>query len=413
MCVSINDVNSNAKTDGGNSDPRKYNGGQLYITPKFAGKPTGNLCINVDWLTLSLKGNIEQIKGDDEYVIDDVIALVRENRKLPNHDYFYRVYLHGEPFGELCTQVSEGSVMEKSNPNLSSFRFENHILYQSEIVVRAEYVFDKLGVRVHGVSRMDIAVDGGNFIADFKECIEGRWERVGRAKHSIYGGSRKQFAEGFYVGSGASEKRVMGYNKSKEMEVKHKAGKPLKTYIIETWKNAGIDVTKDVERLELKLKSQAFKQVRDFKWTMIENSEYLAGVMKSFLCRFYEFVECDGDSNVTRKNRIQPVDWSYFDAVDVERVSKKSKPNPVWSVKQTIRFLMMVQFSDITQKVQGDIFGEIEKCRDFAEMFGVVEWFERKLPEWERQYQYHDEIRRIVMATRRRNASQSTMFTMA
>jgi len=415
MCVSTDIQKFNLRTEGGNSDPRKYNGGQLYINPKFGGKSTKNMCINVDWLTLSLDGKIEVIRGNSEYVIDDVIALVREERRLSNHDYFYKVYVHGEEFGELCTQVSEGSVMARANPNLSSFRFSNHILYQENVVVRAEYLFEKLGVRVHGVSRMDIAVDGGNFLADFRECVEGNWERVGRAKHSIFGGSRKQFAEGYYIGSGKSEKRLMGYNKSKEMQDKHKSGKPLKTYILEAWKNAGIDMTKDVERLELKLKSQAFKQVKNFDWTMMENSQYLAGIMKSFLNRFYEFVECSKDTNVTRKNRIQAVDWAYFGAVDVERVRKKNKPNPVWSVKQAIRFLMMVQFSDVTRKKQGDIFGEIERCRDFAEMFGVVEWFDRKVPEWERQHEYHDEVRRIVMSTRNshRKRGSSAMFTNA
>jgi len=412
MCVSIDIEKSNLRSDVGNSDPRKYNGGQLYIDPKFGGKSTGKYCINVDWLTLTLRNKID-VDGGEQYTFDDSIVLVRENRNLSNFKYFYNVYLHGEHFGELCTSVRDGSFM---NDELSTFRVLNHILYQKNWVVRLEYIIDKMGCKVNNVTRLDVAVDGGNFIADFQETMQGEWERVGRAKHKLVGGAKSRFCEGFYIGTGSSEKQITGYNKSKEIRDKHKQGAPMKKYIIDMWAANGLDLTQDIERLEIKLKSKAFKRLKEFDWTKLESTQYMAGVMKSFFKRFYEFTERSNDSNVTRKEKIQAVDWSYFDSVEIERVPKVKKPNAVWGAMRAITFCMMEQFADITADVQADFFSESDRCRRMAERYNIVDWFQRKVPDWMTAYDYHEVLRDAIKSTRKERqnvAVPAAMFTNA
>jgi len=182
------------------------------------------------------------------------------------------------------------------------------------------------------------------------------------------------------------------------------------------WAANGLDLTQDIERLEIKLKSKAFKRLKEFDWTKLESTQYMAGVMKSFFKRFYEFTERSNDSNVTRKEKIQAVDWSYFDSVEIERVPKVKKPNAVWGAMRAITFCMMEQFADITADVQADFFSESDRCRRMAERYNIVDWFQRKVPDWMTAYDYHEVLRDAIKSTRKERqnvAVPAAMFTNA
>lgn len=388
--VSTDDSLDVVQMDGVKLKPYKYNGRQLYIRQENKVNP---LCISVDWFETTILGNfIDDIDNPKDVIsFGDDVYLVRDSKRNGGTRHFkfcYQLYLHGELFG-LINTVPRASILDS---NLSIIKIENYILYQSAWVIRFEYIIEKLGVSIHNISRLDIAVDGGNFLRDYEMLLSKHYKKVGRATMQTMHKHNGDI-EGFYIGSRSSDKLIRGYDKTDKLK------SDSKTYISEMWEANGFDLSEgspNIERLELTMRRDVIKQLVDFDYKMLENSKYLAGIMCTQLKGFYELVVNDGTKNVTRKKKIQVVDWSYFDAMEIEKLPKTNRPNVVWAVKRTVSFIMRESYAGLDElgtNLWDTAYNEsYERCKKY----GVVSWFESTLPKWKKEKEYHDLMRKKV-----------------
>jgi len=396
MATKLKETNDCFKYDDGVFlTPYKYNGGQLYIRPQ---KPNKTLLIGVDWFEFTVNGqfidSIENPKNILSFSDGDIVLIKDELR--PNgtkhFKYCYTAYLHGEKFGTINT-VPRSSVL---SPTVSIFKVENHILYQRGWVARTEFIMNELGVNLHNVTRLDIAVDGGQFLNDYKDLDKGVYKQIGRGTRSSH--YRGNELEGFYIGSRASEKYLRGYNKTKELKKSANKG-----YIKDFWTKNGLEHgedLEDVERLEITLKRKAMQRVKDFDMGRLEDASYLAGLMCSQVQKLYVFIENSGDSNASRRTKIQPVDWSYFDAVEVERLNKTNEPSVVWAAQQSVSFEMRESYAGLGE-IKGDLWEQaFSRCHSRCEKYGILEWFTNKVPKWQREKVYHEKMRLEVEKVR-------------
>lgn len=375
-----------------NLTPYKYNGGQLYQQDIHVVK----MLITVDWFECSTLGVFLDPKEPKDIICcSDEVYLVKDEKRAngtKHFENFYLVYLHGELFGSIRT-TPRSPVLD---PNLSIFKIENHILYQRGWIVRFDYVIEQVGIKVYNVSRLDVAIDGAGFMADYQNVISGKYKKVGRAKMStIHEPCGK--VEGFYIGSRSSPKFIRCYDKTKEL--RDNLGK---NYITQWWDDNDFFVGDKVERIELTIKNKGLKFIKDFNYADLEKPNYLAGIMEAIFKNFYQFKSVeDKDSNVSRIKKIDAIEWTYFNALDVDKLPKTNKPNVIWALQQTISFLMRESYAGL--EVRGENLWDTayEKCFDYAIKYGILDWFKSKLPKWEKEKKYHNQMRAEVAYARK------------
>jgi len=371
------------------------------------------MTISADWFQASVIGTIFKNPSPEDVVPfgDDVFLMKSEIGGNGNRffQYIYDIYLHGEKFATIQTMPREGSVLDSC---LSIMKIENHILYQRGWIARFDYVMDSLGVSFSHVTQLDVAVDcdSGRFLADYASLVSGQKMKFGKAKAATEHGTNFSI-EGGYVGSRKSDKFIKIYDKTEELnQCEHK------TYIREMWKANGLN-TDTVQRLELTVRRDMVKRIKDFDYTRLEDPNYLAGIMRSMLDGFYEFYTPDGDSNVSRKKKIQAIDWTYFETENVVKEPKTNKPNVVWYAQRAVTFDMRESYAGLELKNTDSLWSNAyARSYERCEKYGILDWFENRLVKWQKDKKYHDLMREKVSAVtfdrvfKRKSAAAFTEF---
>jgi len=314
--------------------PSKYNGGQLYKTAKKAAKYT----INADWLEVTLRGTIvpgyvEQ--APQELTFADgriVLKLARNGRGTQHYKFVYDVHIGNDPdpYATILTAPRPGGVLDDG---FNQMRVLNHELYREGWAAKVGEVIRGLDLTLNNVTRLDIAIDGGGFFEFFEKFDRGEYDKLGKAKYTIYKGGNRQL-EGFDWGGKTSDKHLTCYNKTKRIEKENKA------YISDFWKLNGLNIANDVERLELKMRGKGIKKIADpetgelgVDLSRLEDTQYLAGIFQSQCERYFEFTLPSKDKNVTRRERAHPIDWKAFEGLNMERLPTTKAPNEKWRAK--------------------------------------------------------------------------------
>lgn len=353
-------------------------------------KPGAKYCINVDWFQVTTRGiflKFDKYAEPEPVIFFDKgeIALERDQDRFGGTKHFkhvYKVFLHGEHFGEFVCTPRNPNILDK---HLCQFKIENHHLYSRGWVERVNYLFQSLGVVVNNVTRLDIALDGGGFFDIHEDYEKGFYDKLGKASIVTYRTGNRRLT-GFDVGRKSSSKRITCYNRTQKIRTDNKV------YIKAYWKRNNLDVSQDVERLELKLKAKAVKDIKDFDMNRLEDCAYLAGIMKAQMSNFYEFVERSTDSNVSRRERISAVDWDELTSERIEKVGEVRPPNVLWSLKRRISFDMLEYYAK-QETLAADLFDQVEsKNYELARSYGIEDWFIGKLRYWERQKEVHSLI---------------------
>ena len=373
----------------GKLNPYKVLQGSTLHQVQFTGENALNcpkMTINLDWCEMSFLGELGKPDQDGLIRFDDgsIILEKLDYAFTKRYNEGYRIYVDGEDFGRIEASPKNPNI----NPNLVKIQVNNHILYQRGWVDRLQYLSGWIGLEFNNVTRIDVAIDGGDFLGGFDGLIRERYGKVGKAKVAAVRTGKMEL-EGFYIGSAKSEKRIRGYNKSREI----KESGANKTYIPAFWKANGLDTTKDIERLEIVMKGKALRKVKGFDFRKLEDTRYLAGLAKCMVKGFYEFVDMGSDSNVSRGKRIQPVAWEYFDGVEVIREKKTNEPSVVWAVKQAVAFEMREAFSTRIKQNDRPYREAYDKCHERCKTYGILGWFDRKVKDWEKDAEYHRKIR--------------------
>ncbi len=264
-----------------------------------------------------------------------------------------------EPFATVITYPRKGGVLPDY---LSQIKVENRELYAMGWSARLLRLLSALRVEINNFSRLDIAVDSncvGNdpllglyytspFIGLYKRWKGGfiskkykGWENVGRAVYNQEHAVGRE-TTGFDWGKKSASKYLTAYVKSDRIEADDKC------YIADFWHLNGIKPGQRVERMELKLKTDAIKRTIEYVDGLadeknlgvdidrLENPAYLAGIMRAHLKGWFEFVVDQPDTNKTRRDNYDPVDWHDLDAELLGRIPTTKPTNEKWSAKMAI-----------------------------------------------------------------------------
>jgi hypothetical protein len=366
----------------------------------------------------------ENGEPSDVVILDKYIRLERRRSKCgkfpagsKSYSAQYDVKLNGEDVAILhaCSRFGR--------PELSQLKLANHLLYTGNWYCILEVILDALQAEINNVARIDIAIDGRGFLEQHltnRDLVRaGDLTKVGKAKSNIQEDGNYR-AEGFNVGTRKSGKMLTGYRKGETIQTAIYAGKNHKPYIIEAWAQSGLfrgSGFQDIERLELKLSAVALSQIKYFTVEKLRFPGYLANLFRVHCKNFYQWAEQGTDTNVTRMERIDPVEWSYFDAVEVEKVKAKPMRSALWSVRMTIsyhmreywtRFLIEEEWEDNPAAED-----QLSYCQTLADYYGITDWFNRKLPTWQKEREYHTAILEAIEAANIRRAIEAPQMAAA
>lgn len=376
--------------------------------------------IVLDWLEVTVKQIKEttyhEYDGEGQLVevipLNNNVHLLRQKNKSghnwkgsKSYSAFYSVFLHGEEVALLQT----GSRFGKHDQ--SQIKLLNHILYRKAWRSNLEAILEATQTELSNFTRIDVAIDGRGFIAQHLAHREGvrsgQLKKVGRAKTSII--EKGQYnCEGFNIGTRKSGKYLTGYEKGNLILNSKKSGRDHKPYIVQFWQDNSLisdpDKIEDIERLEMKLTSQALNKVKDLTLDSLEDTAFLAGLFELQCENFYQWVEAGADTNTTRakaKAIVHAVRWELFKVKQVVRDKVKKCKNALWGARMTISQLMREYYINTKYAfwescTQAE--AQMQYCKIMAERYGISDWFNHKLTSWKNDREHQQEILAAVRA---------------
>ena len=216
-------------------------------------------CINLDWLEVFALEPVD-CPHDAQYFRSRGYKVKERAYGTPQYRQMFTVFADGEEFLEVrrdpYSLKAEGGIFER---NACHIRLSNRTCYEEDPInhLRAFMVANDYTYR--SISRIDIALDFNVFDngEDPKHFIErymkGKVSKINQSRVSAHGEDTwsKRIFNSLKWGSPSSPVSTKLYNKTKELKEKGD-----KVYIRQQWEAAGLDMSRDVWRVEFSLSSQ-------------------------------------------------------------------------------------------------------------------------------------------------------------
>lgn len=345
--------------------------------------------INLDMLTFCAKGLVfkdSKEVGEEVFERGNFVFTKHTIKKGKveitgnfNYEYTYRIAeRHNEvlhDIGLLFTCVREGRVIDKE---LSKIEIDNNILYERGFSFRLCELLKALDVSFNNFTRIDIAIDGEGHLDNYRlYSTSDEYEKVGRAKVTTIQDAKCK-VETFYIGNRKSGKMVRGYCKSHEIEEKLLGGKANKEYIKEFWENNGLDVSNDIDRLEIELHRKPIEELsingRALGLADLEDTRVLASIAKNHIDKFYQFKKVDKEQkNRSRWERVDMVDWEQLEQVEMERKRVVYQKQVIPQAKRAISFEMQEMAALSASATRKKVTKLIAKEQDIEERIEQLE----------------------------------------
>ncbi len=305
-------------------------------------KKSTKYCISVDWFECTTTGKFlpSNVESPPETLEFSGITLKLDGYGTKHYQQKYNVYLFREenPFALILAGSRNTKILA---PDFSQIKIENHQLYRKDWTVKLATVLDALGLQLNNITRLDVAIDGVGFLSQIERFERGEIESIGKVQTCDFKTAQRD-RTGYNWGKRSSEKMLTIYDKSAELK------RTNKLYISDTWAvndlNGGqLD---QIERLELKLRGKAIKRLllpetgEAIQYERLEEAAYLAGIVKASFVKWFEFILPDNQRNITRKKRVEIIDFEYFKAIEMQRLPTTQKPNEVWRAKMAASKLL-------------------------------------------------------------------------
>jgi hypothetical protein len=333
--------------------------------------------INLDWFECLFSGFLIDFDSPlEKYDYDSGnIRLIKKEMPTKLFKYSYDVFVRNIHFAHINLVPRNNAILK---PDTIQFQAKNNVLYEVGFIQEVKYLMQKMNWQMLNQSRIDIAIDGVNCLKVAKKVrtemnVSGEWQKLGKAKLQAFMEGSKGILTGYNVGSMDSSKWITCYDKTKEMEITNKY------YIRDMWARAGLDTSK-VERIEMKLRNEAIKQITDFDWTRLDDFEYLASVFRTHCKNFFEFVNVRSrEKNTTRKKRMSWIDWQHIGAVKLPKMSTKQS-NEVYRMKMAAKTLYGIYV--LTGKDH-----YVKLAQEIAENVNCLSWYAERLEKWREFFQ--------------------------
>lgn len=361
--------------------PPKQGRGQLYKMEPYA-KSDGifpqAFTMALDMLSIIGEANIKEPTEEEEILeISESLVLVRSPKCANFYKYAFDIYLHGEEFGKIFTEpriLSEYMLKE-------TCLIQVNWLYTQNWHETVMEVMENLNFKMRHISKLDIAIDGLNYMHGFLNMFNkqlGSDKRI-RMRGKAYFNAKildkeTMLYKNFTVGSNSSEKQITVYLKTSELE------KSNKDYIREFWYQNGIrpGPDDDVYRVELRLKSKYLKTLPDFNLHACTDPKFLFCLFKTACFNFFEFTSND-DSNVSRQKKIKLLPHEFMDSELLDRTQRPLSDDSYkakMSIHLTVKNCLMGHLRDL------DASDAIGAMRKNLELYNLWRWYYKRIDEW-------------------------------
>jgi len=365
----------------------------IEILEKIKGKNSEKFTIAIDWLEINclsdfvaeLENEIIQEKGYYYQINVDLGLNFIGGSK--NYKSVLEVFFKGEKVAYICCHPRSFEIMK---PNQCSLKLENKILYTEEWFEILEYLRENLKIHFKNITRIDIAVDGVNFLYDFlNDYIRGKYKneilKIGRAKFNAYQFNEKNLSfENFTLGKPSSDKMMSFYMKSKEIKDSGKY------YILDFWRKNGLDVKK-IFRAEIRLKNEYLKYIKDFNYKNLKDKNYVLSLFKRSIKNYFDFaVKSKKDSNISRMERLDLFNFDLSDLqnLDFEKVKDESD---IAKIKVAIHLLEKMK---LTKVMDAEIISLINNLIDYlVNVANLESWYKFKQKQWRGFYEYYSKMK--------------------
>lgn len=218
-------------------------------------------CINIDWLEVHCLEPLLQPQHDAEYFQHMGYKVKVRDYGTPQYSQMFTIYENEIPFVEIrrapYSIKSKGGIFDERSCHI---RLSNVYCYEVSPIDKLRAFLVAHNYTYKTVSRIDICCDfnrfddGGDPQEFIKQYMRGDISKVNQNRLSAFG--RDTWADGRIInslkwGSDRSPNTTKLYNKSQEMREAHD-----KPYIRQRWTEAGLDLSRDVWRIEFSLTSQ-------------------------------------------------------------------------------------------------------------------------------------------------------------
>lgn len=391
--------------------------------------------VNLDWysgMVVCMLPEPDQDSGEIVYPLTNDITLEYKFKGTTSFKHEYQVMYRGEPVANLHTHTRNPVVIACDK---AKFEILNHVLYSNEWQQIKSSLFDALGVMVpENIGRLDIAIDGVNHLPAFLNMYAkqpGRTARVkmkGRGRESFYPGrmdANHNFTH-FRIGSTKGHKRISIYNKTKEIDTHSH-----KEYIRRAWIKCGLlnedmplnynaqgqwteDIgqskvygtrpgeyvkadQKEIWRCELRMDSQALKDIKDLDINRLTDPHYLLEIFATQIKNFFEFVKIEGDSNVTRAKKI---DLFQFKKLFVTLLDKVPRALATGAYKAKMAIHLAIKDVLLGYHKGERAVAHILSVVENIELYDLSRWFNKRREKYEQLYGYrpHENYLKMIPA---------------
>lgn len=354
--------------------------------------------LSIDWLSFLVKFD------DDEFITyNDVehgisCRLQWGYKKQPHGTRqfrdLYEVFHGGEPFAEVQCNPYSG-ILERGT---GIVKINNRLLYSLNMWYYWTTFCEEHNLHVLSLSRCDICADFNSlqnydcidFVHDFLDAkLRHKGKGIGAAYFNHYAKKVGVYSKavvkytGLSFGARTSGVRVYLYNKS--FELRTVKDKP---YIRDFWKAAGLDISKDVWRLEVSITSQAkrFKnkatnETETITSDSLRNGSELLRIYHTFIRKYFAFVRNrDNITNISREPVIELLPpTGFYEHGTLREVSCSNRTEKIlikqlWQLSETYRGFGLHTDADITKTMAVDL----------ASSCDLQEWFDEKEQTWQR-----------------------------
>lgn len=249
-------------------------------------KSTNFYTINLDWFqfvcSTDKNGNLLELNSTDRITIKK-----NQTNNNPNFRYRYMILLDSYLLCEIFAVPNNN----KHKKNEISVKINNAQLYTLDWAIRINYLMNELDFIYTSLTRIDIALDGSDIFQKmnlFRRYMRTKTVKINNENLVIDGVhfNKAELNWGSYtIGSKKYQKTAEIYNKTAEIKVSGKE------YIMEFWKNNGLDTNNEIGRFELKLGTRHLKKYKINSFNDFCDAGYIGEILVEEVhnwLRFYQ-----------------------------------------------------------------------------------------------------------------------------
>lgn len=363
------------------------------IRHNFTYKTPSKILISVDWLEVFGECNESDLYRESDTEIDTFkteakilsngLAYLYTGKSTQRFSKLFEVYDGGQKIGML--QIQPKVLLDNMTKASASFKLCNNLLYTENWSVYFLEILQKMNFTMNNVTRLDIAIDGCNQLADFlnvyfKEDVANNYHQIdwlGKTKpDGRYMDKTTRKYKTFYIGKRNSMKHICVYHKSEEIENNTK-----KEYIKDFWEKNGLHKD-NVIRCEMRFDSRYIKTITGFMFENLLDNEYLAKLFKTGCDKFFHFREINpNDSNKTRWREINTIPYHLL-SQKVERLERHELPitDKLYGTKLSIKNMVLQLLAlNLNHKLKAMHF---EVLKEIITKNKLVRWFQKHVDKW-------------------------------